>query len=141
MYSVQRRFERYSIIYTYKILENLAPNFTVNRVESRFSERRGRQCVIPPISSHMCPSIVRNAREASFPIRGPRLFNSLPKHLRNISGVSVDSFKRRLDKFLATVPDQPTVDGYYGMRAANSNSLIDMIPLLQAVNPVEVENP
>lgn len=141
MYSVQRRFERYSIIYTYKILENLAPNFTVNRVESRFSERRGRQCVIPPILSHRCPSIVRNAREASFPIRGPRLFNSLPKHLRNISGVSVDSFKRRLDKFLATVPDQPTVDGYYGMRAANSNSLIDMIPLLNAVNPVEVENP
>ena len=69
------------------------------------------------------------------------MFNSLPKHLRNISGVSVDSFKRRLDKFLATVPDQPTVDGYYGMRAANSNSLIDMIPLLNAVNPVEVENP
>ena len=55
--------------------------------------------------------------------------------------MSVDSFKRRLDRFLATVPDQPTVDGYYGMRAANSNSLIDVIPLLQNVNTVEVENP
>ena len=62
----------------------------------------------------------------------------------------MESFKRRLDKYLATIPDEPTVDGYYGMRAANSNSLLDVIPLLRAatragdlqpVNDVEVDDP
>ena len=151
MYSIQRRYERYSIIYTYKILEELAPNLTVNKVKSKFSDRRGRLCVIPPIANHQCPSAIRNAKEASFPIRGPRLFNCLPKHLRNTTGVSVDTFKRKLDRFLATIPDQPTVDGYYGMRAANSNSLVDVIPTmmraeatagdLQDVNTAEVDIP
>lgn len=150
LYSIQRRHERYTIIYLYKILENLAPNFSVNKVEVKFSARRGRLCIIPPITQRQCQSAVRNAREASFPIRGPRLFNSLPKHLRNTSGVSVDTFKRKLDKFLATVPDKPTVDGYCGMRAATSNSLTDVIPLmrgdatvdsLQDVNAVEGDFP
>ena len=147
LYSIQRRHERYSIIYIYKILEELVPNFSANKVKVKISERRGRLCVIPPVTKHQCPGVVRNAREASFPIRGPRLFNSLPKNIRNISCVSVDTFKRRLDKFLTTVPDKPTVDGYCGMRETASNSLIDVIPLMRIVettkyvNTVEEDNP
>ena len=136
LYSIQRRHERYSIIYVYKVLEELVPNFTANKIEVKFSERRGRLCVIPPVTRNQCPSIVKNAREVSFPIRGPRIFNSLPKHIRNISGVSVDTFKYKLDQFLRTVPDKPTVDGYCGMRAAPSNSLIDVIPHMMTIQDV-----
>jgi len=128
LYSVQRRYERYSIIYTFKILEDMAPNLTSNKIESQYSDRRGRVCKIPTVSNSKCPSTVRNAREASLAFRGPSLFNALPKSIRNVTGVSVNSFKRKLDHFLAQLPDQPTVDGYYGLRSFSSNSLVDIIP-------------
>ena len=48
MNSQQRRMERYRIIYTWKILENLAPNCDINIHES-LSERAGRKCSIPKI--------------------------------------------------------------------------------------------
>ena len=40
-----------------------------------------------------------------------------------MNGVTVDSFKFELDKFLGGVPDQPTVPGR--SRAAIINSLLD----------------
>ena len=128
LYSVQRRYERYSIIYTYKIIEGLAPNLSANKLQVLFSERRGRMCKVPSLSGYQCPSAVRNAREASLAVRGPKLFNILPKSIRNVTGVSVNTFKRKLDHFLSQLPDQPTVDGYYGLRACSSNSLVDIIP-------------
>ena len=140
LYSVQRRFERYSIIYTYKVLESLAPNFTVNKIQSTYSERRGRMCKIPPLTNRQCPSIVKNAREGSMAIRGPRLFNELPKYLRNVSSVSSDTFKKKLDRYLAQLPDQPTVDGYYGRRAASSNSLLDVIPHMKATGEADFQH-
>ena len=128
LYSIQRRYERYSIIYTYKIIEGLAPNFTSNRIQTQCSQRRGRMCKIPILSNQQCPASVRNAREASLAVRGPKLFNALPQPIRNVTGVSVNTFKRKLDHFLSQLPDQPTVDGYYGLRSFSSNSLVDIIP-------------
>lgn len=132
LFSVQRRYERYSIIYTFKVLEGLAPNFTANKIESTYSERRGRMCKIPPLTNRHCSSAVKNAREGSMAIRGPRLFNQLPKYLRNVTGVKADTFKKKLDRYLTQLPDQPTVDGYYGRRAACSNSLLDVIPHMRS---------
>ena len=144
LYSVQRRHERYSIIYTYKVMEGLAPNFTINKIETRYSERRGRMCIIPPLTNRQCSSVVKNAREASMAIRGPRLFNELPSYLRDVASVTVDTFKKKLDRFLGQLPDQPTVDGYHGRRAACSNSLLDIIPHMRATGetnnqPVNLE--
>ena len=45
LYSLQRRRERYCIIYIWKIIEGLSPNFS-NPITSTFSGRRGRSCVI-----------------------------------------------------------------------------------------------
>ena len=53
---------------------------------------------------------------------GPRLFNSLPRHLRNLKDVSTDIFKNRLDKYLKQIPDEPTLDHY---RTAAENNTID----------------
>ena len=66
--------------------------------------------------------------EGSFSVNGPKLFNSLPSHLRNMTGVSPQDFKRELDKFLGTVPDEPLTTGYTARRRAESNSLLHMIP-------------
>ena len=114
------------------MLEDLAPNFTANKIESTYSERRGRMCKIPPLTNRNCSSAVKNAREGSMAIRGPRLFNQLPKYLRNVTGVKADTFKKKLDCYLTQLPDQPNVDGYYGRRAACSNSLLDVIPHMRS---------
>ena len=44
LYSLQRRRERYCIIYVWKNIEGLAPNFP-NPITSTFSGRRGRSCI------------------------------------------------------------------------------------------------
>ena len=49
---------------------------------------------------------IQTLREYSFQVDGPRLFNSLPKKIRDIK-TSQDDFKESLDMFLMTVPDQP----------------------------------
>ena len=71
------------------------------------------------------PPAVRKAREASLQVKGARLFNLVPKEIRNMSGISVDNFKAGLDAWLTRIPDQPTVPGR--QRAALTNSLIDQV--------------
>ena len=103
MYSQQRRAERYRIIYTWKVLEGLVPNFGVNEIHS---DRRGRDCMIPRLKGKQKFQSLQNQ---SFQVNGPRLFNCLPKNIRNIIRVSVPEFKEHLDKFLGQLPDQPKV--------------------------------
>ena len=129
LYSIQRRMERYIVLYVWKILEGMAPNTTVHPITSQYNQRRGRTCIIPRLPHHTCPSKIRNLREASFSVRGPQLFNCLPQAVRNIEGVSLLTFKSHLDKALAMIPDEPSVPGYVGGRRAASNSLLDMLPM------------
>ena len=75
------------------------------------------------------PSTFQSLRYSSFGVVGPRLFNVLPVNIRNISGCTVETFKLHLDRFLATVPDEPQVRGYTAMRRAESNSLLHMAQL------------
>ena len=50
---------------------------------------------------------------------------------RNMTGVELPEFKKELDAFLATVPDEPQSPGYTDARQAESNSLVHMIPTIQ----------
>ena len=72
------------------------------------------------------PAAVRNARESSLPIKGGRLFNSLPRALRDINTGTVHQFKAELDAWLTLVPDQPSIPGR--QQAAKSNSILDQVP-------------
>ena len=54
----------------------------------------------------------KTLKEATIKFEGPKVFNSLPKHLRDFKG-TLDNFKNILDKFLENIPDQP--NGYRGM--------------------------
>ena len=77
LYSLQRRRERYCIIYIWKIIEGLAPNF-YTPITSTFSEHRGRSCVI----SHDNVGRVGTLAYNSFRWRSIRLFNSLPIYVQ-----------------------------------------------------------
>ena len=57
------------------------------------------------------PAPVRKARESSLGVKGAKIFNLLPAELRNTGNNTVDIFKKKLDIFLANIPDQPTIAG------------------------------
>ena len=97
LYSLERRRERYIATYVWKILEGIAPNISDDHgISAQKHPRRGRECRVPKVSTSS-PSRIRTIRFSSFAVKGPRIFNSLPKHLRNFTGGTVDNFKHRLD--------------------------------------------
>ena len=133
MFSLQRRRERYIIIYTWSILEGLAPNIggVDHGAETRSflcyrNARQGRKCKIPLIKR----SPYQRQAYASIRMQGPKLFNCVPKSLRNLTQCTKDKFKNKLDKYLRTVPDEPLVSGYTNLRRADTNSLGDMVTLV-----------
>ena len=69
------------------------------------------------------------ARNASFALTASLLWNSLPAEIRNVSGVSVDTFKRKLDKLLRNYPDDPRGSSTgicINQQGRLSNSLYDL---------------
>ena len=84
---------------------------------------------------------MQNLREASLPVRGQRLFNTLPQEVRNLTGCTVEHFKRSLDKYLRDIPDEPQIPGYTLMRRAETNSIIHMARLRQSHRDSGVEGP
>ena len=95
LYSLQRRRERCCIIYVWKIIEGLVPNFSKPIVCS-YSERRGRSCIISHVNLGRLGSLAYN----SFRWRAICLFNAMPKYISCISSCSVVSFKSKLDCYL-----------------------------------------
>ena len=55
--------------------------------------------------------------------RWPRLYNALPRELRNLTGCGTDFFKEKLDQYLAGIADEPAFPGITET-GAPSNSLI-----------------
>ena len=145
MYSLERRRERYRIIYIWKILEGQVPSINSvdgnsQRISSKWHPRRGRECVIPPVNRN-APKYVQNLIYSSLPIHGQQLFNILPRELRNVTGCSMDSFKRKLDRYIQCVPDEPQIPGYTAQRRAETNSLLDMTRLVSAHHEPMMEVP
>lgn len=122
MYSLQRRRERYMIIYLWKVLEKLSPNFGITENQ----RRNGRFCKVPHIKSN-APMRIKNLRHASLAVKGPLLFNLMPANIRNMKSCSVEKFKAALDKYLQTIPDQPRIPGLIRYCRNASNSLMDML--------------
>ena len=108
MLSIQRRLERYPIIYSWKILENLVPNCGLKTVVGSAESRQGRRIRVPDIDRK---SAVSKQLNQVFQINGPKLFNCISARIRNIRNVGLDDFKMALDKFLESVPDKPKIDG------------------------------
>ena len=123
LYSLERRRERYILLYIWRIIEGKVPNIDSPDhagIKVAWHPCRGRSCAVPGVSLHS---------PKRFQVLEPRLFNVLPVNIRNMSGCTVETFKLHLDRFLATVPDKPQVRGYTAMRRAESNSLLHMAQL------------
>ena len=104
----------------------MVPNIdgtTGHKINTRKHPRHGTQCVIQ-YPTNRIPSIkCNNCIWASF------VYNSLPKHLRDIESVKTEKFKFELDKFLEIIPDQPKMPNY--VTASGSNSILDQLTHLR----------
>lgn len=129
LYSLERRRERYIIIYMWKIIRGAAPNVDgTNRIQTA-NGRHGLKCVIPGLNRGAMKRI-QTQKDNSFFVKGPKLFNCLPKEIRE-STENQDIFKRKLDKFLKNVPDQPNGSGGAYSRQAQTNSLLHQVPYMR----------
>ena len=110
IYSLERRRERYQILYMYKVIIGKIPNpdLTIEANMRTGLNIKPKQCLKQTV-----PTKIRNMRNDSVFSTAPRLFNTLPPHLRSLVWLlpptkeSVDTFKRELDKYLRTIPDRP----------------------------------
>ena len=97
------------------------------KIETRKHPKHGTQCVIQyPTNRNPAQSFQENA----VTVLGPRLYNSLPKYLRDIERVKTEKFKFVLDKFLELIPDEPKLPNY--VTASGSNSILDQLTNLRA---------
>ena len=114
--SLQRRRERYIIIYMWKILTAKVPN-DIN-VSFYMNQRNSIKALVPSIPLQRSNT---TALDKSFSVLGPKLWNLLPSEC-TLTLDSLEKFKKLLGTFLQQFPDLPPVNNYF---SPNSNSLLD----------------
>ena len=89
--------------------------------------RQGTQCIIQyPTNRNPAQSLHENA----ITVFGSRLYNSLPKYLRDIESIKTEKFKFEIYKFLNTIPDQTKMHNY--VTKSGSNGILDQLTHLRA---------
>ena len=102
-------------------------NTSEHTIKTKKHPRHGTQCVIQyPTNRNPAQSLQENA----ITVFGPRLYNSLPKYLRDIESVKTEKFKFELDEFLDTIPDLPKMPNY--VTASGSKGILDQLTHLRA---------
>ena len=86
---------------------------------SEINDRLGRKCKIPSLKPKE-----RMKRESSFQVAGPKVFDAIPKNVRNITSCGAEDFKLKLDAFLSKLPDEPKIGGLISLNAMQSNSIL-----------------
>ena len=118
LFSLQRRRERFSAIYMFKLSKGLVPN---NLQLQFYTTRRGEiKCHAPRLNSQNTHH--STLRHNYFTSTGPSLFNVLPAKLKEAE--TLEGFKCQLDKFLWTVPDLPPSPGY---QVVNRNTILEWV--------------
>ena len=159
LYSLERRRERYITMHVWKMLENLTANTSsteecIIKTQTDITHRRGRTCQIHNITKN--PSHLFKARQQTIKSLGTKLFNKLPKSIRNMTNTSIDAFKSMLDKYLKSIEDLTSLGNtqpnwFYPSRPATvyeesppQNSLvprgIEQITAVPSTNPVSEES-
>ena len=124
IYSLERRRERYIVLYVFKALGDKVPNpgFKIKN-----NERTGPTLEIPLKKRES--AIPDSIFDRNLISRGSKLFNILPKYIREYIGTdNINTVKRKLDNFLESVPDQPSCAKI--QKEAKSNSILDQINYL-----------
>ena len=120
IYSLQRWRERYRIIYIWKVIESLVPNIN-GSIKITENPRLGRMC-----SLTLSKNQTSKLRDSTLAVQGAKLFNAMPRSIRNLKNISIEQFKTALDAHLKNIPDEPQIRGYTGCRRAESNSIIHL---------------
>ena len=125
--SIQRRIERFIIIYSWKSLENLVPDIGLS---SHVHPHKGRLLRIPNIPRSTMS--IKTLRDRTRRVTGLNLFNCLPMKIQNLSNCPISTFKNMLDVFLSKVPDMPLTNSLTPPAISissgrHSNSLLDAI--------------
>ena len=114
------------------MVNGFVPSLEMSLVEN---ERTGFHFNLPLIKP-TTPGYIRRMRMDSFTYIASRLFNILPKQLREQvkdndrkQSSAVENYKKKLDEYLTTLQDEPTIQGL--TRAASSNSIIDQVKFIQ----------
>ena len=105
-----------------------------NKVTAQSHPKRGKECITPRCQGKRHADYRSSEMPAS----------PYEAKVRNTTGCSVDQFKRTLDRFMCTVPDEPLINGYTSQRRSdtnNTNSLLDMIRFACAHPDLLVEVP
>ena len=91
----------YGILFIWKLANGLASGF----YDFDFMEdnRRGRLAIVKDIPV----SISVKDRDLSLAVKGAKMFNLLPRYLRDFRSDQVENFKILLDKYLEKIPDNP----------------------------------
>ena len=115
---------------------NLVPNISneqnqkIIKLKSSTLSRNGRL-----VATKVLPvSRFGNLRFNSFPFAGARLFNALPKSLRNKTGCSKISFKTELDNYLKNILDIPLPVRINPCSQATLNSLVNQTQRRNQIN-------
>ena len=128
IYSSERRRDRYLILYIMKVLQGKVPN---PGISYKYSARRGKVLTTPSVTTSKA-SHAATLMHHSFTRRAPRIFNSLPKEIRNLPhDTPPDLMKKRVDTFLSKITDEPRLPGYYPSNSATSNKLEDQIRIME----------
>ena len=118
LYSLQRRRERYQLIYMWKIINSKVPNDCGINIRSHI--RRGIIVEVPSVPSSVAK--INSAFDNFFKVKVAKTWNCLPKCVN--TKTCLESFKSELDAFLSEVPDFPPVAGY---TTSNDNSLMNWL--------------
>ena len=129
LYSLQRRRERYIIIYVWKIVYGHVPNLQPP-ITAYLSDRQGLTCRRRDLT-HGRYTRFGTLKENSLVGKGLLLFNRLPAEIKACND-SLETFKKKLDNFLKTVPDQPVMQGYH--QPASDNSITSQLEALRTRN-------
>ena len=90
------------------MLEDKVPKINL---EVHHSERRGR---LIKMQHHIC-----NRNNQNFSSFVTKAWNELPRHIRDLTNVSVDTFKSHLDKHLRLLEDNPHTQNEKYRRCGN----------------------
>ena len=118
LYSLQRRRERFILIYVWKIIHERVPNDV--GIAWRICGRKGIIAAVPRVPSAVAK--INTSYDYFFKVNATKLWNCLPKSVNTVD--TMEPFKRKLDLFLKNISDFPPVSGYTTM---NSNSLLDWL--------------
>ena len=118
LYSMQRRRERYAIMYTWKVINGIYPNpgihFNSTTEDHIAHPNEGIQINIhqrDDITAHHDTELPDWLKNQSILQKCCDLFNLIPLHLREVrvddEEPDFDAFKKEVDSWLEKVPDRP----------------------------------